>query len=156
MNNSNYRVRSAVGDSLVETDFARLREIAAQCPSLGGISVRRAPQWLMHEEGIEYSDKDWDLGCAATYYDDAASRVSTAQTIRITPNPAGDYLQVMFPEKAGGNWFVSDATGRAVRQGSVDDSTLWIHTNDWLSGFYFLVWRDTNGFVTTAKAVVAH
>ena len=151
-----FAIRSAIGDSLVETDFARLRQIAAQCPSVGGISVRRAPQWLLHEEGIDYSDKDWDSGCAATYYDDAKSRINTAQTMLVNPNPANDYLEVVFPEKAGGKWFVSDAKGRTLRQGSVEESTLWIPTNEWLSGFYFLIWRDENGFMTTSKVIVAH
>ena len=32
-------IHAAMGDSLVETDFVRLRQIAAQCPSTGGISV---------------------------------------------------------------------------------------------------------------------
>jgi len=151
-----FAIRAAKGDSLVETDFVRLRQIAAQCPSLGGISVRRAPQWLMHEEGIDYSDKDWDDGCAVTYYDDAKSRINTAQTIRITPNPAKDYMQIDFPENSLGEWFVSDATGRPFRKGKVEENTLWVPTNDWLSGLYFFAWRDENGFVTTNKVIVAH
>ncbi len=117
-------IRSAQGDSLVETDFVRLRQIAAQCPSVGGISIRRAPQWLLHEEGIDYTDKDWDLGCAVTYHDDAKSRINTAQTIQISPNPAGDYLKVVFPEKSTGEWFISDATGKTFRKGKVEENAL--------------------------------
>lgn len=151
-----FAIRSAIGDSLVETDFARLRQIAAQCPSVGGISVRRAPQWMLHEEGIDYSDKDWDSGCAATYYDDAAARISTAKSIQITPNPANDYLQILFPEKADGAWLVSDAVGRMVRKGIVDTTSLWLNTQDWNSGFYFMTWKNTQGRMETVKLIITH
>jgi hypothetical protein len=134
----------------------RLRQIAAQCPSVGGISVRRAPQWLMHEEGIDYSDKDWDSGCTATYYDDAAARISTAKTIQLSPNPANDYLQILFPEKADGAWLVSDAVGRMVRKGIVDTTSLWLDTHDWNSGFYFMTWKNTLGSMETVKFIITH
>ncbi len=151
-----FAIRSAQGDSLVETDFVRLRQIAAQCPSVGGISVRRAPQWLLHEEGIDYTDKDWDLGCAVTYHDDAKSRINTAQTIQISPNPANERLNVLFPANAAGVWLVSDALGRVVRQGNVDVASLWLDTQDWTPGFYFLVWKNALGRNETVKFIVTH
>jgi hypothetical protein len=151
-----FAIRSAQGDSLVETDFVRLRQIAAQCPSVGGISVRRAPQWLLHEEGIEYTDKDWDSGCPVSYYDDAKSRISTVQTIQISPNPANERLNVLFPEKAAGDWLVYNALGRIVREGKVDVTSLWLETQDWTPGFYFLVWKNTLGRNETVKFIVTH
>ncbi len=148
-------IRAAMGDSLIETDFARLRQIAAQCPSVGGISVRRAPQWMLPEERIDYSDKDWDAGCVATYYSKEAE-INNSSTLQLAPNPAHDYLQVTFPDKAKGNWKVSDAVGRVVLQGTVDIPTLGLDTRKWLPGFYFLVWQSLDGATSTAKFIISH
>ncbi len=129
--------------------------LAAQHPSTGGISVRRAPQWMLPEEGIDYVDKDWDAGCVATYYSQEAV-INSGSTMQLAPNPARDYLQVTFPDKAKGNWVISDAVGRVVRQGVVDIPTLGLDTREWLPGFYFLVWKSPEGSTTTAKFVIAH
>ncbi|MFZ6053148.1 peptidoglycan DD-metalloendopeptidase family protein [Halocola ammonii] len=59
--------------------------------------------------------------------------------LNIYPNPAEDFLHVVFPaELVGGDLLVSDAFGRAVIRGVVDKQSMDLGIEDLASGVYFL------------------
>ena len=147
-------IHHAQGDSLIETDFAILRAIAAQCPTTGGRSVRRAPQWLMHEEYLEYADKDWD-NCGQARPEGRSNFAAVPSDIKVFPNPANDNVQITFPEKTG-NWTISNMLGRIIRQGTTGEQSILLPTENWQSGIYFLTWRAAEGLTTTVKFIVSH
>ncbi|MBX2891968.1 MAG: T9SS type A sorting domain-containing protein [Saprospiraceae bacterium] len=148
-------IRYALGDSLTHTDTATLRDIAAQCPDLGGWSVYRAPLWLAHEEAVTYVTKDWEEACDK-------ERVSTEKRVgsmemTIAPNPANNSVQIYLPtEIEHGQWVVSDVAGRPVEQGSLSKRQLTLNTSDWAEGIYFFTLRNSKGASSTAKFVITH
>lgn len=148
-------IREAQGDTIVENDFARLREIAAQCPNTGGISVRRAPMWMLPEEGINYSDKDWDNGCGQPRSSNRNQDFSDTDGVQVMPNPANEMVHIVCPVNTA-TWAVFDATGRIVTSGNKPEEGFDISTTHWTSGFYFLSSRTSEGRVNTVKFSIIH
>ncbi|GAB4497450.1 MAG: hypothetical protein OHK0019_31090 [Saprospiraceae bacterium] len=147
-------IRYAQGDSLTETDYNSLRSIAAKCPQYNGISIRRAPLWLPHEEAVEYITKTWEEECIERSTE--SSRVAS-EVLKVMPNPANDRIQVIFPnDVTSGRWQVNDVTGRLVQEGNIADAALSIGTADWKSGIYILICHSGSGKVSSTKFVVAH
>jgi hypothetical protein len=147
-------VRYAQGDSLTETDYNALRSIAAKCPQYEGISIRRAPLWLPHEEAVEYVTKTWEEECAERSVE--SSRIVN-EKLQVAPNPANDRVQVIFPDGvASGRWQVNDVTGRLVQEGNIADAALSISTADWKAGIYFLICHSNNGKISSSKFVITH
>ncbi|MCW5924350.1 MAG: T9SS type A sorting domain-containing protein [Saprospiraceae bacterium] len=147
-------IRHARGDSLEESDYGTLRDIAAQCPAIGGISVRRAPLWLAHGEGVDYLDKDWDENCGIRPL--AASETKTPVGIRVMPNPADGQVEVLFPANTTGRWQLRDMSGRIVREGNISSSSLRIGTGTLSQGLYLLNCQFSSGDFSTTKISIAH
>ena len=149
-------VRYAQGDSLVTADSTSLRSVAAQCQQYGGTSIRRAPHWLNEAEDIRYIDKNWDTNCTVG----ARTMVVLTGTnlVLIAPNPADGYLRVLWPVDQGGQWYITDLTGRTVRhdQWLSTESDLVIGTADWQPGLYFLQTRTDAGSTSTVKFIIYH
>lgn len=148
-------IRHAAGDSLLEADFAILRNIAAQCPETGGISVRRAPLWLPHEESLLWLGKDWNTNCKKER-GESGNDVASHQNVQIFPNPACDLVQVLFPDNASGTWYISNITGRIIEEGQVSDAPFYIDTAHWPEGLYFLHCQNLNEANPAVKLMISH
>ena len=143
------------GDSLVVGDSTLLRNIAAQCQRYGGSSIRLAPLWLQHIEGVRYIGKDWDVSCTAGLREQAAVAIPTA---KVLPNPVTNVAQIVFSDDTAGQWMISDLAGRVVQNGTwtLTDNQATINTVDWKAGLYFLGYQSANGSQATTKFVVVH
>lgn len=148
-------LRESQGDSLVEADFSILRTIAAQCPELGGISVRRAAMWMIHEEGMAYSDIDWDSNCGQPRFENQGQLFANTDGIQVMPNPAHDQVRFIFPV-ATTTWVICDVTGRIAASGDTSGNSFEVETNQWASGIYFLTARTIDNKALTAKFSIIH
>jgi hypothetical protein len=147
-------VRYAQGDSLLGSDFAALRAIATQCPATGGVSVRRAPQWLEHDEAVEYIDKEWDDNCVSPLVSDK-DLLSEPLKIQVVPNPANGQAQILFPDNASGHWQITDLAGRTLLEGTVYD-IVEVSTANIASGLYLLTCRLSTGNALVTKFSICH
>ena len=148
-------VGEAMGDSLTETEFSILRAIAAQCPDTGGISIRRAPFWLEHEEGITYSDKDWSENCGQSKPTNT-NYPTQKLFVRVTPNPAKDQARLVFPDNVSCQWQVRDMTGRILFNGNAAGGPLTIDTQNISTGLYLLTCQLNTGKVAVTKFNIHH
>ncbi len=128
--------------------------MAAQCQQYGGVSIRRAPHWLEEGEDIRYIDKNWDTNC--TVGARTVAVLTGTNSVLIAPNPADDYLRVLWPIDQGGQWYITDLTGRMMRHGRwlSTDSDFVIGTTNWQPGLYFLHTRTDAGASATVKFII--
>lgn len=149
-------VRSAQGDSLTSTDTTTLRDVAAQCPQYGGMSVFRAPNWLSHEESVSYITKDWVTLCGGERSTQNNNHVNIG-SVRVVPNPADDHVQFVFPDNTfNGRWKINDIAGRTMQEGNIADAILNVGISDWKAGLYFFTCQGGNGQVSTVKFAITH
>ena len=152
-------IRYMQGDSLIESDYAVLRAIAAQCPTTGGKSVYMAPIWMLHEEAINYLDYDWESPCGGGGGGNAAT-VSTSTpsilTAQIKPNPAKDQITCTFPvEELSGKWQFVNFTGQVLQSGKWSASDiLSIDVHILPVGIYALQWSGQSGEVHSSKVSI--
>ncbi|MBV6443454.1 MAG: T9SS C-terminal target domain-containing protein [Haliscomenobacteraceae bacterium CHB4] len=149
-------IRYAQGDSLTESDFSVLRSIAAQCPATGGTSIQRAPLWLDHEEAAAYIAKEWDDNCIAPLVSDIKTPSGVNRKVQVFPNPASNYIQMLFPDNTSGNWQITDLAGTVIREGRFDANTAYVSTTGVVGGLYLLNCRFASGEVTTEKISIYH
>lgn len=149
-------IREAQGDSLGESDYILLRNIAAQCIYEGGVSICRAPHWLPHQEAVEnYLGIDWTAPCSSFQVSSAVSPLAPASP-RILPNPADQQVQVTFPDGHSGRWALLDAYGKMWAAGEIAGTPLTIATHRLPAGIYLLTARYQNGTASAAKVNISH
>jgi hypothetical protein len=151
-------VNKAKGDSLTETDFNMLRNIANQCPSIGGRAVYIAPYLLPHAESIGYLDEDYTKNACNNL------RPGTTETrseiflkeFMVSPNPAIDLLTVFISEGFTGQWQVIDLYGKVILNGEVPAgaTTFGIPLVGLEGGLYLLQLKEKNALVASRKFVV--
>lgn len=149
-------IRFAQGDSLLGSDYTALRSIASQCPATGGISVRRAPQWLEHEEAVTYLDKEWDDNCSSPLISGNKDLSVAPLAVKVAPNPADNQIQILLQDDVSGSWQVTDLTGRIVKEGNITGAMVNISTADMTGGLYLLTCKSTAGEVSTIKMSICH
>jgi hypothetical protein len=149
-------IRYAQGDSLLGSDYNTLHNIATQCPATGGLSVRRAPLWLEHEEGVAYLDKEWDDNCASLLLNNKEIS-SESFEIKVVPSPANSYTRILLvPDDDSGTWQLSDLSGRVVQQGDFAGASEDFNVSGLPNGFYLLTCRLSTGAISTAKLSICH
>ena len=152
-------IRYQQGDSLIESDYAVLRAIAAQCPTTGGNSVYLAPIWMLHEEAINYLDYDWETPCGGGGGGNAAIVTTTTVDLlsaQIKPNPATDQITCTFPvEEIAGQWQFVNFNGQIMQSGKWSASNLLaIDTHILPTGMYALQWSGQSGVLHSAKVAI--
>ncbi len=152
-------IRYQQGDSLIESDYAVLRAIAAQCPTTGGKSVYMAPIWMLHEEAINYLDYDWEMPCGGSGGGNAAIVATTTVELlsaQIKPNPATDQITCTFPtEEIAGQWQFVNFNGQIMQSGKWSASNLLaIDTHILPAGIYALQWSGQSGVLHSAKVAI--
>ncbi|MCC7506288.1 MAG: T9SS type A sorting domain-containing protein [Saprospiraceae bacterium] len=144
------------GDTVLNSgDYQTLRSIAGQCPAIGGISVRRAPLHLPHEEDVTYAANNWTDGCGA-YQRAAPAGPAPADAIAVFPNPASQQITITCAEPRDNNWQIRDLRGRLRAEGQFDreSGALQLPLTDWPAGLYVLSVYEHDGRVTTIRFAV--
>ncbi|HOY06681.1 MAG TPA: T9SS type A sorting domain-containing protein [Saprospiraceae bacterium] len=77
-------------------------------------------------------------------------------TVRMSPNPAGTTVQVVFPDVSEGRCRVFTATGMVLTELSVLTPSIALNVSGWPAGVYFLEFTDKQGKRALEKLLVQH
>lgn len=78
-----------------------------------------------------------------------------AAEVRISPNPAGETVQVIFPENGEGVMRISSITGKVMVETGVQPR-LFIKVSDWPAGIYIVEYQNVRGSRVAGKVIVQH
>jgi hypothetical protein len=141
-----------------ESDYNTLRNIAAQCPEVAGLTRERAMDLLPDgDPAIARPDVPNPPGCQGLQDEGEERGIARTVEMSLSPNPATDVLTVYFGEVFSGTLEVSDLTGKSLQ---VPDKILAQHEHslpvrNLSPGLYLLSVRTDDGERKTLRFVVS-
>lgn len=84
-----------------------------------------------------------------------ATQQPVLQEINVRPNPAGETVQLSFPENASGRCRILSLTGKSMSEMAVQP-LLSVSVSTWPAGLYLVEYQDEQGSAAVGKMLVQH
>ena len=149
---------------LDSTQFSVIKEIAEQCPGIGGDAVYRARVLYQLEEERNFDQEDLCSGKAKNFptpETNGAGKPEATGGINLFPNPCKDYLSVEIGEQYTGQTLelsMYNLNGNKVKNATIiaDGSTPVINIADLTNGVYYCHIKRDGNIEKTLRVVIMH
>ncbi|MCC7505304.1 MAG: T9SS type A sorting domain-containing protein, partial [Saprospiraceae bacterium] len=147
------RGKAAEGEEMTETDRESLASIAEACPEYVGLARRIVITYMTPEDGLIYMGKENTEGCTVYGVQRVTKNVYDWEDIKITPNPANQYLRIQLPAAQRAHWSILSTTGHLLLHGDWQEGVKeqFISLGQLPGGSYILRIQRGSGVIQSAR-----